>query len=258
MHADGTQAVGRKFGVYDDDLPVFAWLRDGIPGRRRCVEAQVMDLADDVAYSVHDLEDGVVAGRISLPLLEDAGQRREVWQTVRDWYLPASDDAELEAAFARVRAIGSWVSGDYTGTRASLAGLKNMTSDLIGIFCGSVQHASRREHAGPLIRHQADLVVPRETEVEIAVLKGIAAHYVMRAEDRVVVMEQQRELVSDLFAVLADRGPDALDRQFAEDHRAAPDDAARTRVVVDQIASLTDASAQHWHARLCGGRASGA
>src|SRR4051794_34680983 len=62
---------GAKFGVYDDDLDVFTWMRDGAPAGVRCVEAQVMDLADDVAYSVHDLEDGVVAGKVDLAWLGD-------------------------------------------------------------------------------------------------------------------------------------------------------------------------------------------
>jgi dGTPase len=52
--------------------------------------------------------------------------------------------------------------------------------------------------------------------------------------------------------VLVDRAPEALDRPFADDWRAAADDAARLRVVVDQVASLTDASAVAWHTRLCG------
>ena len=32
MHADGSPRAIRKFGVYDDDLPVFDWLRAGVAG----------------------------------------------------------------------------------------------------------------------------------------------------------------------------------------------------------------------------------
>lgn len=48
---------GAKFGYFEDDAPVFEWLRAGAPDRRKCVEAQIMDLPDDIAYSVHDFED---------------------------------------------------------------------------------------------------------------------------------------------------------------------------------------------------------
>src|SRR5215213_9219151 len=67
----------RKFGVYADDLPVFGWIRRGAPpGERRCLEAQVMDWADDVAYSVHDVEDGIHGGYLSLRLLMDDPSER--------------------------------------------------------------------------------------------------------------------------------------------------------------------------------------
>ncbi|MEI5674481.1 MULTISPECIES: deoxyguanosinetriphosphate triphosphohydrolase [unclassified Nocardioides] len=236
-----------KFGVYADDLPVFGWLRaPAPPGTRQCLEAQVMDLADDVAYSVHDVEDGIVAERVDLTRLDPAA----VWETVRGWYLPDATDDELDEVLAGLRTQESWPTTSYDGSRRGQAALKNLTSDLIGRFCGAAQHATFAAGDGPFARYEADLVVPERTRLEIAVLKGIAAHYVMQAEDRIALMVRQRELVAELVAVLLDRGPDVLQRPFGDDWRAAADDAARLRVVVDQVASLTDASAVAWHTRL--------
>ncbi len=250
-HADGSPRTVRKFGVYDDDLPVFAWLRDGAAGTRRCLEAQVMDLSDDVAYSVHDLEDGVVAGRIDLHRLRDPGERRAVWATVRDWYLPGADDAALDDALRLLWSAPGWPGTGYDGSRRSLAALKNLTSDLIGRFCTEVRLATRERYGDrPLGRYDADLVVPQGTVLGIGVLKGIAAHYVMRADDRVALLDQQREVVGGLVEQLLARGPAALQPAYRADFAEAGDDAGRLRAVVDQVASLTDASALAWHARL--------
>ena len=249
-HTDGSARSVRKFGVYDDDLPVFTWMRHGVTGTQRCLEAQVMDLADDVAYSVHDLEDGIVAGRIDLDWLDDAGRRAEVWATVRDWYLPGVPDDELESALRSLQQMASWPRAPYDGSRRAQAALKNLTSDLIGRFCTSVQNATHEKYGtGPLVRYAADLVVPREAQLAIAALKGVAAHYVMRADDRVAVLARQREVVAELLLALRER-PDLLEPAFAADHAAADSDGARLRVVVDQLASLTDASALAWHRRL--------
>jgi dGTPase len=247
--ADG--GGGCKFGVYDDDRAVFDWMREGAEDTRRCVEAQVMDLADDVAYSVHDLEDGIVAGKVDLGWLADRGARAEVWQTVREWYLPAVEDAEMDHALSTLRDVGSWPESPYDGSRRALAALKDLTSDLIGLFCRQVRDATTDVHGDrPMTRYGADVVVPRDTELAIAALKGVAAHYVMRAEDRVTVLQRQREVVKELVALLLDRGPDALMPALRADFVAASSDAARLRVVVDQVASLTDASAVAWHTRL--------
>ncbi len=181
-----------------------------------------MDFADDVAYSVHDLEDGVVGGRIDLGLLDHADERAATWQTVRDWYLPDASDELLDDALGRVRSVAAWPDSPYDGSRRTLAALKNLTSDLIGIFCGSVHRATQLEYgAGPLVRHQADLVVPAATAQEIAVLKGIAAHYVMRAQDRVGLLQDQRTLLHELFEATWKVGSDALDPALRHDFAEA-------------------------------------
>jgi dGTPase len=251
-HGDGTPRAIAKFGVYDDDLGTFRWVREGAPSRRRCLEAQVMDLSDDIAYSVHDVEDGVVAGRIDLAALSDPGLRLAVWETARAWYHPHVADDDLDAAWVRLREVPGWPETTYDGSRRQLAVLKNLTSLLIGRFCGAATAATRSQHGeGPLRRYAADLVTPPETRLEIGVLKSIAAHLVMRAEERRGVLESQRELLHELVAAIDRRGPEVLEPVFRADFAEAPDGNARRRVVVDQVASLTDASAVAWHRLLC-------
>jgi dGTPase len=211
-----------------------------------------MDLADDIAYSVHDVEDGIVAGRIDLGALRGTGLRSEVWVTVRDWYLPGVGDDELDEALLRMTRRAGWPAAPYDGSRVGLAALKNLTSSLIGDFCAAATAATHEAFgSAPLARYAADLVVPHETNLEIAVLKGVAAHLVMRAEDRQSVLDRQREVVGGLVAAVQRLGPSVMDAPFQADFAAASDDAARLRVVVDQVASLTDASALAWHDRLC-------
>ena len=236
-----------KFGAYVDDLDVFGWLRIGAPGRRRCVEAQVMDLADDVAYCVHDVEDGVVGGWFSLNDLDAAA----AWVVAREWYAPSASDVDLDAALDRLRSLPEWPSIPFTGGRESRALLKSLTSALIGRFVGTAESATvERWGGGPLSRYDADVEVPAATRDEIIVLKSIAAHYVMRADHRAGKLREQQDLLLALVARLVASGDEHLEREFQGDFAAARDDAARLRVVIDQVASLTDASAHLWAQRL--------
>ncbi len=67
-----------KYGCYAEDAAIFEWIRAGAPHDRPCLEAQVMDWADDVAYSVHDLEDGLHAGLVTLDKLRDPAEQQVV------------------------------------------------------------------------------------------------------------------------------------------------------------------------------------
>jgi dGTPase len=216
----------------------------------------VMDFADDVAYSVHDVEDGVVAERIELTRLTDAALRREVWETTRDWYAPTLSLEEFEAAFSRLSALEAWPSAPYDGSRRHLGGLKNLTSRLINRFCIAVRDAADADGLlGGLQRYRGTLPVPLTTFHEIVVLKGIAAQLVMNAEGRVEIMSAQRELLAELVDGIWARGSQALEPVFRHDFQTAEDDAARRRVVVDQVASLTDPSAVEKHQEVCRGTA---
>lgn len=245
-------APASKFGAYADDLDVFAWLRQGAPGTRRCVEAQVMDLSDDVGYSVHDVEDAIVGGHLDPRVLTDPESVARVGAQVRSWYVADIGDDEVAAAIRRLRGMPAWV-GEFDSSHRALAALKDMTSQLIGRFTMAVERATRERYGdGRLTRYAADVVVPRETLVEITVLKGVAAVFVMTTQSRQPLYARQREVLAHLVEHLLARGPDALEPRFAEVWHQAPDDTGRARTVIDQVASLTDGSALAWHRRLVG------
>jgi dGTPase len=117
-------------------------------------------------------------------------------------------------------------------------------------LCAAALQATREHHGpGPIRRYAADLVVPVEARAECAVLKAVADLYVMQRDRTVAMQTRQREQLAELLGALAGSAPGSLEPWLRDAWQRAPDDAARLRVVVDQVASLTDVSAQVWHAR---------
>ncbi|MEW2142742.1 deoxyguanosinetriphosphate triphosphohydrolase [Micromonospora vinacea] len=245
----------RKFGVYADDAAVFDWIRAGAPGDRRCLEAQVMDWADDVAYSVHDVEDGIHGGYVTLhPLLTDAEERAALCADVAAAYSgeSAADLAEVLVDLLAGPLLAPFAG--YDGSHRAQVALKATTSGVTGLFVSAAVAATEERFGpGPHRRYAADLVVPRLVRAQCALLKGIALRYVMRRSGFRGRYERQRTMLAELVAALVRRAPEGLDPVFAPLWRAAPDDAARLRVVIDQVASLTDPAAVSWHTRLVGG-----
>jgi dGTPase len=242
-HRDGPGTA--KFGVYADDTPVFEWVRQGAPSgqpRRRCLEAQVMDWSDDVAYCVHDVEDAIASGRVDPRALRSADVQADVADLAHRWYAPDLDPEQVRDGLCDVLDSG-WVPLRHTGTRSDLAALKDMTSRLIGHFVHTVETATRDRHGpGPLRRYAADLVVPDGVRAQAAGLKAVAAHFVMLSEERRVVMHSEREVL----ATLVERytlDPGLLDPLHREAYEAATDDGGARRAVLDQVASLSDARA---------------
>jgi dGTPase len=245
----------RKYGVYADDAAVFAWVREGAPAERCCFEAQIMDWADDVAYSVHDVEDGILTGRIDLAALAAPGERAALGELAAVHF--GADPGALDDAAVALLALPfvDAVRGFAPATAPISAhrALKRLTSELVGRFVQAATEATWAVHGDrPLRRYDADLVVPQPARAEVALLKAVALRYVMADPQRLAMQARQRELLTELATSLLVKGPDALDPVFADDWRDAPDDAARRRVVVDQVAVLTDQQAVARHAALVG------
>jgi dGTPase len=239
----------RKFGAYGEDAAAFGWLRDGAPDGQVSFEAAVMDWADDVAYSVHDLEDGVHAGHVQPAALADPAELAVLGRVAAEQY-SEREPAELAELLGGLAAQEWWPVG-YDGTARAQAALKRATSELIGRLVGAAAEATRAGGAGPRRRYAGRLVVPERARAECAALKAVTYHYVMSRSGVRAEQERERTLVAELADWLTRRAPECLQPAFAEAYTDAPDESTRLRVVVDQVASLTDTSLRAWHRRAC-------
>ena len=238
----------RKFGAYEDDLPVFEWLRAGAPEGRTCLEEQVMDWSDDVAYSVHDLEDAVHAGLVRLEAFASPEVRGELIDVAHERF--GLERGALQEAAERLIALDYWPTG-FDGSMGDLVALKHFTSYLIGRFCSTAQVATQVEYGpGPHTRYGATLVVPDEVRAEVSVMKAVAVVYVMNRPGADAEYARQRDLITELVhALVLDEGR-SLEPWLRPTYLAATTDAERLRVIIDQVASLTDVSIVAWHRRL--------
>lgn len=231
---------GRKFGAYSEDVAVFDWIRQGALAGQRCLEAEVMDWADDIGYSVHDVEDAVAGGLLDLRVMTSPTDLAPVFDVARGWYNEDLDDAALSEATRRLLATGVMVTA-YDGSRRALAALKDMTSALIGRFALAAEVATRQRYgAGRLARYDAELIIPPRTRAECVVLKSLAATFVMLAPSRQAVREGERTVIGELVEAFGADPEARMDPVHLGDYRAAADQRARRRAVLDQVASLTD------------------
>jgi dGTPase len=242
-----------KYGAYAADAAVFDWIRADAAPRRRCLEAQVMDWADDVAYSVHDVEDGLHAGLVSIKNLTDPTEREQVCAVALTYYCPpgwAVTAGELETVFTEFMRLDCW-QFSFDGGPASLAAAKNLTSELVGRLCQAAEDETRRRSGpAPLSRYDASLAVPRRQLLECAVLKAVAAHYVMSRPRAITERSRERDVIAELALAVERGAPATLDPVLQPAWDSAASDPERHRVVIDQLASLTDTSALAWHQRL--------
>ncbi|HRD09666.1 MAG TPA: deoxyguanosinetriphosphate triphosphohydrolase [Candidatus Nanopelagicaceae bacterium] len=240
----------KKYGVYEDDQEIFNWVREGAPLEKTCMEAQIMDWSDDVAYSVHDLEDALVTGQIDIAHL-----RRDLPQlhatAVQD-YLSDMSEKEAEEAINSLMNLSCWPK-EFDRSHRHLARLKDLTSQLIGRFALAAEQETREHFGdGDLTRYAANLLVPRAQRVEVALLKSMAGYYIIRAEKSQERYAKQQEVIIDLVEAVRESAPETLESFFLQEWQRASTEEEKMRVVIDQVSSLTDVGAYALHQQLLG------
>jgi dGTPase len=222
--------------------------------KRRSLEAEIMDWADDVTYSVHDTEDFYRAGMIPLDrILSDAPRERDRFfgwacragilrsgtKTVgtTGWATRVLDNMrELPGAEGLLR--------PYDASRDQCGQLKAFLSFLIGRYLGSRSNESvfSLEPTSP----KSVLRVQESIQCEVQLLKGLMRCYVFDSPALLTQQYGHRRLITELFEILAST-PDLV-----PDRYRAGETAEQARCASDFIASLTEQQALMLHKRVLG------
>jgi dGTPase len=248
------QHYADKFGYYLDDEEAFHFARDGRPGTGQSFEASLMDWADDVAYAVHDLEDGIRAGLVPMNFL-----RQDRWaveqvavkavelqkENPRFSLYGQADQADMLQGFLQ-REWFDWASRDFDGSVEHKIQVKRMSSELINYFITSVDPEQHLE-PGQAVH------VPEEVQLENRLLNAIVFRYIIDPPGLATLQFGQRRVVELLFE--AYRRDERLLPPAERDelHRAGHDEARCRRVVCDHVAGMTDRYAHRMFDRLYGG-----
>ena len=233
---------------YDSELPLIEWIMQGAPPGQTSLETQIMDWADQVAYSVHDLEDGIHAQMISSARLNDPALKEQIIEQTEPVYPKALIAETYEILLHDVRAMEEM--GD---ARVRAAERKQLTSAYIHGFVTAVKVKQRRypEPYAETGRYDLRLAVNKHEQGRAAVLKSIAQQLIVH-DQRVATLERRsRFVIRKLFEELIRRDAnDLYPDEFRIFFRETKDEAARARVACDYIASMTDNYAEMLFHRL--------
>lgn len=257
----------RKYGAYHTEEEDFRWARELYPAdERKSAEAELMDWADDIAYAIHDVEDFYRAGLIPLHrLANDERERQRFYDGVfRRWkdegIRSGHSQLDLKKAF---EGIVGWmpIQEPYEGTRSQRAALRSFTATLIGRYVGAIKLQV------PKTQRERRVEINVEAEREIAILKELAWHYVIRSPSLASQQRGQRRVIHDLFEIHLDacRSKRAARRsilpvryreQLKEMESTAATEEERealcARIAADIVAGMTEEQALYMHQRLTG------
>ena len=259
----------RKWGAYSSEKEEFDWARALGPRDVRSPEAELMDWADDIAYSVQDLDDFYRAGLIPLDrILNNQGERDHFLERVFSrWNREGQsndlkDRKELIGAFGeladQLRNAFQQLTRPYSGLREQRASLRSLTAFLIRRYTTDAVSLQQPDSNG-----QRCVTITQEFLMEVKVLKQLTWEYVINAPALATQQYGQRKLIEDLFKILTDATSESefgvFPPRFREHLESAPGNAGSnvsareaSRVVADYISGMTEREAIDLHQRLTG------
>ncbi len=193
------------------------------------LEAQIANIADEIAYNNHDVDDGLRSGLLTLDQIRAVPLFGEHNETVRQRYPDLQDRRQIHETVRRM--IGEVVGDLIDESRRQVeAAAPTSIEDVRG-------------HATGLVKF-SDSVLERHLELKRFLQEHLYRHHEVRQ-----MTARSRRIVTELFdAFFSDAG--LLPTEYAERCGGANGDATHARVVADYIAGMTDRYAIGVHTRL--------
>lgn len=242
----------KKWSAYSSERDDFEFAREFHDHDEKTLEAELMDWADDVAYSVHDLEDFHRCN--ALPWQRVFGEKERIIERAAGPSAGTKERAKLSDAYERLKAFlegtySALLSDPYDGGRLQREQLRRMTSQLIGRYIGGIS-------INPDSKAKKAVVFHDDWLNEIRILKQITRDYIIGSPTLAAQQHGQKRIIEDLFQAFwkgHDRElgfPPFLPIRLR--YLAEVQGTTRPRFVADCISSLSESEAVRLHARLCG------
>lgn len=248
-----------KWCVYKSEEADFLFARSNDSDEEQSQEAHLMDWADDISYSVHDLEEFHRCRVLPWAQILDDDETGEslIERAVSGWFGRPSDAKQLlETSFAELKNFFEiyryFLLEPYDGRRDLRFQLRNMTSQLVGHLISQTSVEDNGNGRGNV--HVSDTALHR-----VIMLKQITRDYIISNPSLAAQQRGQRRIIEDLFKVILGdlTTPDELPSYLPERLKYLADFSEITenwkaRFVCDCIASLTEREVTELHARLHG------
>jgi len=245
----------RKWGAYSSEEDDFRFARELFNHHAKTTEADLMDWADDIAYSVHDLEDLQRVGLLPWHRILGGDHSDQIIErAVQNWFgRPTDAKGRVREALRRLEDLlkgtfAQLVSEPYEGMRHQRQLLRTLTSQLIGRYI----------HAAKLKETDEDgksVEITLEQTDEVLVLKQITRDYIINNPSLAAQQRGQEQIIRSLFRDIMDGSSEGRPPRFLPTRLRYLWDIEGTnqaRFTADCIASLTESEAVGLYARLHG------